>query len=125
MNKEWCDVQQRIIEQYAMNTSRIRVVHSDVLERSDIVASSDIIIVNILEFFVDEEKHKEIWRFFKKHIKRGSYLLSNRSMSETFDNLCMGEELMDWLCISKAHNLENEILFDMDYCNDLYLYTVK
>lgn len=125
MNKDWCDVQQKIIQKYAMDTDRVSVVHSDVLERSDIVASSDIIIVNTLEFFVDEEKHKQIWRFFKKHIKRGSVILSNRRVSDTLDNLGMGEELKDWICGVKALNLKNEILFDLDYCNDLYLHTVR
>ncbi|KAH9642205.1 hypothetical protein HF086_005535 [Spodoptera exigua] len=38
MNEECCDIQRRMIEQYTMDTNRIRVVHSDVMERSDLKA---------------------------------------------------------------------------------------
>ncbi|XP_075976839.1 uncharacterized protein LOC142977045 [Anticarsia gemmatalis] len=125
MNKECCDVQQRIIDQFSMDSNRIKVVHSDVMERSDLVANSDIIIINVLDFFMNNEKHKEMWHFFKKHIKKGTYLVCNRSMSDTLDNLDMFEELMDWLSICKPNQLENEIFFDMEDCNELFLYTVN
>ncbi|KAJ8719590.1 hypothetical protein PYW08_011765 [Mythimna loreyi] len=125
MNKECCDVQNRIIEQYTMDSNRIRVVHSDVLERSDLIANSDIIVINILEFFVDNEKHKEMWHFFKKYIKKGSYLVCNRNMTDTLVNLDIFEEFMNWLSICKPNQLENEIFFDMEDYNDLYLYTVN
>ncbi|CAB3244312.1 unnamed protein product [Arctia plantaginis] len=125
MNKDWCDVQQSIIEQYTMDSNRIKVVHSDVLDRSDVVANSDIIIINVLDFFVDSEKQKEIWHFFKKHIRKGTYLVSNRSMSDTLDYLDMAEELMDWYRICKPNQIENEVLFDVENCSELFLYTVN
>ncbi|PZC75338.1 uncharacterized protein LOC110378752 [Helicoverpa armigera] len=125
MNEECCDVQKRIIEQYTMDVNRIRVVHSDVMERSDLVANSDIIVINILEFFVDNEKHKEMWHFFKKYIKKGSYLVCNRSMTDTLVNLDIFEEFMDWLSVCKPNQLENEIFFDVEDYSELYLYTVN
>ncbi|XP_035437477.2 uncharacterized protein LOC118267531 [Spodoptera frugiperda] len=125
MNQECCDVQRRIIEQHSMDTNRIRVVHSDVMERSDLVTNSNIIVINILEFFVDNEKHKEMWYFFRKYIKKGSYLVCNRSMTDTFVNLDIFEEFMNWLSVCKPHQIENEILFDIEDYNDLYLYTVN
>lgn len=125
MNKECCDVQERIIAEYSMDNNRIKVINSDVLERSDIVRSSDVIIINVLDFFVDTEKHKQMWYFFKKHIKKGSYLVCNRSMADTLGYLDMFEELMSWLSICKPSQLENEIFFDVEDCSDLFLYTVN
>lgn len=125
MNKECCDLQQRIIDQFSMDSNRIRVVHSDVMERSDLIANSDIIVINVLDYFVDNEKHRNMWHFFKKYMKKGTYLVCNRSMSDTLDNLDMFEELMDWLSICKPNQLENEIFFDMEECSDIFLYTVN
>lgn len=125
MNGECCDVQKQIIDQYTMDSNRIKVVHSDVLERSDLVSTSDIIIINVLEFFVDNEKHKEMWQFFKKYIQKGSYLVCNRSMTDTLANLDIFEEFMDWLSLCNPNQLENEILFDIEDYNELYLYTVN
>ncbi|CAH0399997.1 unnamed protein product [Chilo suppressalis] len=125
MNKECCDVQQRIINQYAMDNNRIKVINSDVMERSDVVQNSDVIIINVLDFFVDIEKHKQMWYFFKKYIKKGSYLVCNRSMADTLGYLDMFEELMDWLSICNPSQLENEVFFDVEDCSELFLYTVN
>lgn len=125
MNEECFQVQQRIIEQFSMDSNRIRVVHSDVMERSDLIINSDIIIINVLDFFVDNEKHKEMWKFFRKYIKKGTYLICNRSMEDTLNNLDIFEESMNWLSICRLNQLENEIFFDMDDCSELFLYTVN
>lgn len=125
MNKECCDIQEGIIGQYSMDNDRIKVVHSDILDRSDIVHNSDIIVVNTLDHFVTTEKHREIWYFFKKHIKKGSYLITGRSMADTLTSLDIFEELMNWLNICKPSQLENGILFDIEDCNEIYMYTVN
>ncbi|CAH0755082.1 unnamed protein product [Diatraea saccharalis] len=125
MNKECCDVQERIISQYSLDTDRIKVINSDVMDRSDIVRNTNVIIINVLDFFVDIEKHKQIWYYFKKYIKKGSYLVCNRSMAETLGYLDMFEEFMDWLSICKPSQLENEVFFDLEECNELFLYTVN
>lgn len=125
MNKECCDVQERIINQFSMDKTRIKCIHSDVTEKIDVVSNSDIIIINILDFFVDVKKHKEMWYFFKKYIKKGSYLVCNRSMVDTFMNLDVVEDFHNWLNICKPYQLENEIFFDFDDCNELFLYTVN
>ncbi|XP_028171339.1 uncharacterized protein LOC135077916 [Ostrinia nubilalis] len=125
MNKEFCDVQNRIISQYSLDNNRIKVINSDVLERSDVVQSADVIIINVLDFFVDIEKHKEMWRFFKKYIKKGSYLVCNRSMADTLSYLDMSEESLNWISICRPSQLENEIFFDIEDCSELFLYTVN
>lgn len=125
MNKECCDVQERIINQFNMDNNRIKVINSDVLERSDIIRSADVIIINVLDFFVDTEKHKEMWYFFKKHIKKGSYLVCNRSMADTLGYLDMFEESLNWISICRPSQLENEIFFDIEDCSELFLYTVN
>ncbi|XP_049874921.1 uncharacterized protein LOC126373015 [Pectinophora gossypiella] len=125
MNKEFCEVQEKIIHKFSMDADRIRVIHSDVMERPDIVQQSNVIIINVLDFFVDIPKHKEMWHFFKKHIKKGSYLICNRSMADTLNSLDMFEELMNWLSICIPNQMKNEIFFDVEDCSELYLYTVN
>ncbi|CAH2259008.1 uncharacterized protein LOC120631472 [Pararge aegeria] len=125
MNKECCEVQEKIIGQYSMDLDRISVVNSDVLERHDIVECSDIIIMNVLDFFVDEEKHREMWYFFKKHFKKGSYLILNRTIAETLGCLGLFEEFMDWLSICKPNQMENEVFFDVEDYSELYLYSIN
>ncbi|XP_072949897.1 uncharacterized protein [Epargyreus clarus] len=125
MNKDCCDVQDKIIGQFNMDINRIKVIHSDIMERQDIVESSDIIIINVLDFFVDIEKHKEMWYFFKKHIKKGSYLISNRSMADTLNTLDIYEDFLNWLIISKPNQLENEVFFDVEDYSELFLYIVN
>lgn len=125
MNKDCCEVQERIIKQFSMDPNRIKVVHSDVTERSDIVASSNVILINVLDFFVDVETHRKIWYFFKQHIKKGSYVICNRSITDTLDSIGLFEELMDWLCICKPCQQENELFFDLEDYMDIHLYTVN
>ncbi|CAK1543079.1 unnamed protein product [Leptosia nina] len=125
MNKECCEIQENIIKKFSMDSNRIKVVNADITERSDIVKNSNIIIINVLDFFVDVQKHKEMWHFFKKHIKKGSYLISNRSMTDTLDTLELSEEMAGWLKICKPHQVANEIFFDVEDYSELYLYTVK
>ncbi|KAL4711136.1 hypothetical protein ACJJTC_009507 [Scirpophaga incertulas] len=125
MNKDCCEIQERIITQYSMDNNRIKVIHSDILKRSDVVQSADVIIINVLDFFVDIEIHKQIWYFFKKYLKKGTYLVCNRSMADTLGYLDMFEEFMNWLSICKPGQLENEIFFDIDEQSELFLYTVN
>lgn len=125
MNKDLCSVQERIFDQFTMDTNRIKVIHSDAMDRHDIIENSDIIVINVLDFFVDIGKHKEMWHYFKKHMKKGSYLVCNRSMADTLSGLDIFEEFMNWLSICKPSQLENEVLFDMEDCDELFLYTVN
>lgn len=125
MNKECCEVQERIINQFSLDQNRIKVVHSDVMDRSDIVGSSNIIVANVLDFFVDIETHKKIWYFFKQHIKKGTYLICNRSITDTLESIGLFEELIDWLSICKPCQQENEIFFDLEDYTDIHLYKVN
>ncbi|XP_052742167.1 uncharacterized protein LOC112048168 [Bicyclus anynana] len=125
INKEWCEVQEKIIAKYSMDSDRISVINSDILERPDIVQCSDIIILNVLDFFVDEEKQRDIWYFFKKHFKKGSYLVLNRAVNETLGCLGIYEGLINWLSICKPNQMENEILFDPEVCSEIYLYSIN
>ncbi|KPJ06535.1 hypothetical protein RR48_14274 [Papilio machaon] len=125
MNKECCEVQEKIISQFSMDRNRIKVIHSDVMEKHDIVQLSDIIVINVLDFFVDIEKHKEMWYFFKKHIKKGTFIITNRSMADTLGYLDIFEEFMEWLTICKPYQIENEIFFNTEINSEIFLYAVK
>ncbi|XP_053608595.1 uncharacterized protein LOC128674200 [Plodia interpunctella] len=125
MNKECCELQERIIGQYSMDADRIKVIHSDILDRSDIVHNSDIIVVNTLDHFLDADKHKQIWYFFKKHIKKGSYLITSRSMADTLSGLEIFDELISWITICRPNQMENEVFFAPEDCDEIFLYTVN
>lgn len=126
MNKECCDLQERILSQFLMDGNRVKVINADVIECKDMITSSDVVIINALDFFVDVDKHKEMWHFFKKWLKKGSYLVTNISVAETLGSLNMFEEFMDWLVICKPFQMENEVLFDMEELDgELFLYTIN
>lgn len=118
-------MQEATINKFSMQKERIEVIHADVITREDIVQSADIIVINVLDFFVDVDKHKEMWFFFKKHIKKGCYLVTNRSMAETLGYLEIYEQFMDWLTICKPFQLDNEIFFEVEDYSELYLYTIN
>ncbi|XP_047986828.1 uncharacterized protein LOC125226782 [Leguminivora glycinivorella] len=124
LNKECCEVQEKIISQFKMG-KRIQVVNSDVLNKGDLVAKSDVCIINCLDFFVSTEEHKRLWYFFKEHLKKGSYVVLDRSIVDTLQPLDIFDEFADWLSVSKPMQLENEILFDVEELHQLYLYIVN
>lgn len=127
LNKDFCELQEMMFGEFSMDPNRIKTIHSDAMERHDVIENSNILVINVLDFFVDVVKHKEMWYFFKKYIKKGSYLVCNRSMADTLSSLDIFEEFMNWLSICKPSQLENEVLFDIEDtdCNELYLYTVN
>ncbi|KAI5646367.1 hypothetical protein NE865_01829 [Phthorimaea operculella] len=125
MNKELCELQESVISKYSMDKNRIKVICSDVMDTPDIVAESNVITINVLDFFVSTEKQKEMWHFFKKHIKKGTYLICNRAMDETLEGLDISEEFWDWLDICKPQQLENEIFFSDEDIQSMYMYLVK
>nr|XP_012547645.1 uncharacterized protein LOC101745966 isoform X2 [Bombyx mori] len=125
MNKECCDVQEEIIDQFSMNRNRIKVIHSDVLDKKDIITTADIVIFNAVDFFVDNEKHKEIWYFLKANLQKGCFVLLNRSIASILLALNIIEEFKDWLTISKCNNIENELFFNVEDYTEIFLYTVN
>ncbi|XP_063529070.1 uncharacterized protein LOC134740499 [Cydia strobilella] len=125
LNKECCEIQEKVIAQYKMDKNRIQVINSDVLNKGDIVKKSDVCIINCLDFFVSTEEHKRLWYFFKEHLTKGSYVVLDRSVADTLQPLDMFDEFADWLSVSKPLQLENEILFDVEDLHELYLYTVN
>ncbi|XP_041981207.1 uncharacterized protein LOC121734675 isoform X2 [Aricia agestis] len=124
INKELCDIQDKIIKQFSMDKNRILVEHSDVTNVENLIKTTDILVVNVLDFFVDIQKHIEIWRFLRKHLKKGAHLVANRSMVDTFNCLDIFEEFIDWLTICKPYQIDNEMLFDVEEYSEIYLYTI-
>lgn len=125
MNKECCEIQEKIIDQFSMDSNRIKIVHADVVDREDLIRKSDIFLMSVLDFFVTTEEHRNLWYFFKKHLKKGSYVVLNRCIAYTLNGLDIFEEFIDWLSICKPCQMENEIFFDVEDCNELFLYTVN
>ncbi|CAG4996460.1 unnamed protein product [Parnassius apollo] len=125
INKEYCEIQEKIIGQFSMDKNRVKVIHSDIMDMPDVVRQSDIIVINNLDFFVNIEKHKQVWQFFKKHLKKGSYIVAARSVTDTLNYLGIFEEFMDWLTACKPNQIENEIFFDVEDNSDIFLYTIK
>ncbi|XP_047997998.1 uncharacterized protein LOC125235472 [Leguminivora glycinivorella] len=125
MNKECCEIQEKIIKQFGMDKNRIKIVHSDVTDKDDLVKKSNICIMNCFDFFIPTEDHKKLWYFFKKHLTKGSYIVLNRSIADTLTALDMFEEFIDWLSICRPFQLENEIFFDVEDLHEIFLYVVN
>lgn len=125
MNKELCEIQEKVINKFAFDSEKIRIVCDDVLNQGDLVANTDIIIINVLDFFVDLKKHRYMWYFFKKNIKKGAFLITNRNMFDTLSALEIDKDFSGWINICEPFQKENQVLFcSKDIVKDLFLYKI-
>lgn len=115
MNKEFCKLQEEIIIQYKM-TDRINVLHKRIEEASDVIELADVIILNnVFEFYLTEEEQIKVWQFLRKHIKKGTILVTRPHLETTFVNINTDINLKEWVKIYE--NPSNGDLEDMDEFN--------
>ncbi|XP_016844040.1 uncharacterized protein LOC100120613 [Nasonia vitripennis] len=106
MNEELCNLQKEIVSKYKMD-DRIEILHKKIEDAEDVLKIADVIICNnAFEFYVSEEKHIEIWKFLKKHIKKGAILITRPELETTFKNLDTGIDLKEW--VRPYHYLTSE-----------------
>ncbi|KAF2071246.1 hypothetical protein CYY_007428 [Polysphondylium violaceum] len=98
INQFFVDLQKNIIKKYKM-TDKIDIVHGDIMKNSDLVQQSDIIYMNnVLEFFQEnKDLHIEFWKFIQKHTKKGMKLVTIPSLEESFKNNKIPLKLKGWV----------------------------
>ncbi|KAG1713978.1 hypothetical protein GQR58_002040 [Nymphon striatum] len=98
MNKDLCNVQKKIIEKYQLG-DRIQVIEGDVLEHKDIVQISDVIILNnVFEHFLEEDKQVEMWTFLHDNIcKPGTLLVTSPKLEDSLNSLKIDIDVSKWV----------------------------
>jgi len=98
INQFFVDLQKNIIKKYKMS-DRIEIVHGDIMKNSNLIEQSDVIYMNnVLEFFQEnKEQHIEFWKFIQKHTKKGMKLVTIPSLEESFKNNKIPLKLKGWV----------------------------
>ncbi|EGC38937.1 hypothetical protein DICPUDRAFT_75483 [Dictyostelium purpureum] len=127
INEYFSKLQKDFISKYKMG-DRVSVIHGDILKHKEILAKSDVIYMNnVLEFFQeDKKKHIEFWEYIQANTKskKGMKILTIPSIEETFKNNKIPLKLKGWL---KKVPLDSPVPEDdrtfEDY-KEIHLYTV-
>ncbi|KAN0030301.1 hypothetical protein ACTA71_010063 [Dictyostelium dimigraforme] len=100
INQYFSDLQKSMINRYKM-TDRIEIVHGNILDNEKLIQQSDIIYMNnVLEFFQqDKKKHIEFWQFIQNQTKskKGLKILTIPSLEESFKNNKIPLKLKGWV----------------------------
>jgi chemotaxis methyl-accepting protein methylase len=80
---------------------RIEIIEANITDRPDVVVSADVIIMNnVFEFFLEPEEQISVWRFLRQTTKRGTLLVTEPPLEETFSHLQVSINVSLWVSIS-------------------------
>ncbi|KAL2745389.1 uncharacterized protein V1477_006244 [Vespula maculifrons] len=97
MNKEFCDLQCSIVNQYKMN-DRIEILHKKIEDAPEVVRTSDVVVMNNpFEFYLPESIQVEMWRFLKDNLKKGTILVVRPNIETMLKDLQTGIVINNWL----------------------------
>ncbi|KAN0033705.1 hypothetical protein ACTFIV_000169 [Dictyostelium citrinum] len=100
INEYFSELQKSMIDCYKM-TDRVEIVHGNILDNEKLIQQSDIIYMNnVLEFFQqDKKKHIEFWQFIQNQTKskKGLKILTIPSLEESFKNNKIPLKLKGWV----------------------------
>nr|XP_037287484.1 uncharacterized protein LOC119180394 [Rhipicephalus microplus] len=97
MNPDLCQIQETAIKHFQME-DRIKVINANVLAVPDLVASSDVVILNnVFEFFTPEQEQVALWQFLRRTIKKGAILVTVPSLEDSLKNLQTGIVISEWV----------------------------
>uniref|UniRef100_A0A131YY66 Methyltransferase type 11 domain-containing protein n=1 Tax=Rhipicephalus appendiculatus TaxID=34631 RepID=A0A131YY66_RHIAP len=97
MNPDLCQIQETAIKHFHMD-DRIKVINANVLTVPDLVASSDVVILNnVFEFFTPEPEQVVLWQFLRRTIKKGAILVTVPSLEDSLKNLQTGIVVSEWV----------------------------
>uniref|UniRef100_A0A6M2CQR9 Methyltransferase type 11 domain-containing protein n=1 Tax=Rhipicephalus microplus TaxID=6941 RepID=A0A6M2CQR9_RHIMP len=97
MNPDLCQIQETAIKHFHME-DRIKVINANVLAVPDLVASSDVVILNnVFEFFTPEQEQVALWQFLRRTIKKGAILVTVPSLEDSLKNLQTGIVISEWV----------------------------
>ncbi|XP_066133842.1 uncharacterized protein [Saccopteryx bilineata] len=88
LNGDFCQLQEMIIKKYQF-TDRIKVLHADICTQDSLLQNADVVIMNnVFEYFLDEEKQARAWEYMSHNVKKqGSLLVTVPSLKESFSGL--------------------------------------
>ncbi|XP_064461339.1 uncharacterized protein LOC135371209 [Ornithodoros turicata] len=97
VNADFCALQEKVIREWNME-DRVRVVNADVREIPEVVAASDVVILNnVFDFFASQEEQVVLWQYLKQHIKRGAVLVTAPSLHKSLEHLNTGIVVEEWV----------------------------
>jgi len=125
-NKYFVDLQQKILKKFKMN-QRVNVICADVKDKSEILRSGDVIILNnVFEAFIEKSLQKDIWKFVFTNLKSGATVITIPSIEQSL--ISIEAKDIDWknyLIEEKIEippNIEDDDKFEIEA---LHCYTVK
>ncbi|XP_057329528.1 uncharacterized protein LOC130670244 [Microplitis mediator] len=97
MNKEFCDIQNQIVKEFKM-IKRVEVINKDIKNAADVLKSADVVVLNnVFESYLPEDKQAEMWNFLKEHIKKGAFIVSRPHIKEILDKLDVNINVDEWV----------------------------
>ncbi|VDN06329.1 unnamed protein product [Thelazia callipaeda] len=129
MNKQFCDLQQKMIEMNGMSNN-IKVIHDDVRQQKQVVSSADVVVLNnVFSFFLSTSDQVDCWEFLRKTIRPGAAIISCPDIVTVTNKLVLSFHISDWVEKIETGHLAaryagvNADLFED--CEKLMLYRVK
>ncbi|XP_077991809.1 uncharacterized protein LOC144446014 [Glandiceps talaboti] len=116
MNKEFCELQQEMVDMYQLN-SRVQIICADVCSQSSILQQADVIVLNnVFEFFSSTAVQSQSWKFLGGNLqKTGCILVTVPSLEESLQHLSTDVDLDDWV---KPLQLDYDAIYQMMTIND-------
>lgn len=75
MNKSFCEIQSNVVQKYNLG-DRIRVMHGDLLQYSEILQSADVVFLhNVFEYFLSKDDEMQCWRFLQANVRKPKALI--------------------------------------------------
>lgn len=67
---------------------RIEIIDSSIEQRSDLLATADIIVLNnVFEFFMDPKEQAKMWKLIHEHVKKKALLVTCPALDVTMESL--------------------------------------
>ncbi|XP_066133839.1 uncharacterized protein [Saccopteryx bilineata] len=126
LNGDFCQLQEMIIKKYQF-TDRIKVLHADICTQDSLLQNADVVIMNnVFEYFLDEEKQARAWEYMSHNVKKqGSLLVTVPSLKESFSGLQVNIQLSSWVEeVPLNYDVYPEKDIDREALEQIHLYKI-
>ncbi|XP_078518095.1 uncharacterized protein LOC144782601 isoform X2 [Lissotriton helveticus] len=98
MNKDFCELQEKIINKYHFS-DKVQVLHADICTQTSLLQDADVIVLNnVFEYFLDENEQTRAWTCISSHArKKGAFLVTVPALEESLAKLQTGIDLKTWV----------------------------
>ncbi|KAF7651680.1 hypothetical protein LDENG_00107230 [Lucifuga dentata] len=87
ISQEFVRLQKLMVEKYRFS-DRVQVLHADISTQDVLLQNSDVLIMNVFEFFMEPAEQCKVWRFIMQTFrKKGSLLVTVPSLQEALSAL--------------------------------------